>query len=418
MLEEIVEKVLHCFNGKSSAGLRNACENYRTTGDEPQKLGRHAAAVWLLMRTLIDVEQENENLKQEVLNLKQGHGAPATQSAEGAKRGDVEAKSTEQLCTAVQMPETVETRDDAVKTKKTADGNISGHEVAQAGDEAEESKADASDEYIIDYKNLMSKKAKNAARMSYGKLLKSIPKFLLETITDKELGAMSEKDLRREVVKYWELQKCVGERILKYFNDRIPQELSGKIHHVYRLRGTREKNVLNVLFTLGWDKMRALLDMYFGSNFLMGMNGKGWVADFNWLFRGDNYIKVLEGRYNKLYQHTQTEYLERQKREAENVDDVANSPAKKAKIYRRSVLKEEIKSLRGQLKEEREMNTILVRHENVERYMDGHPSWMRGYHPEKPKYYPRPDTYRDEQPRNDEEESILPPNFFDPNPAY
>ena len=107
MLEEIVEKVLHCFNGKSSAGLRNACENYRTTGDEPQKLGRHAAAVWLLMRTLIDVEQENENLKQEVLNLKQGHGAPATQSAEGAKRGDVEAKSTEQMCTAVQMSEEV-----------------------------------------------------------------------------------------------------------------------------------------------------------------------------------------------------------------------------------------------------------------------------------------------------------------------
>lgn len=33
------------------------------------------------------------------------------------------------------------------------------------------------------------------------------------------------------------------------------------------------------------------------SEFLCGKNDRGWRADFDWLLKGDNYLKVIEGRY-------------------------------------------------------------------------------------------------------------------------
>ena len=34
------------------------------------------------------------------------------------------------------------------------------------------------------------------------------------------------------------------------------------------------------------------------SDFLNGRNDRGWIADFDWLMRPNNFVKVLEGNYN------------------------------------------------------------------------------------------------------------------------
>ena len=47
----------------------------------------------------------------------------------------------------------------------------------------------------------------------------------------------------------------------------------------------------------GKESIRQMIRMVLQSPFLFGNNDRNWRADFDWLFRPTNYIKVLEGKY-------------------------------------------------------------------------------------------------------------------------
>lgn len=49
----------------------------------------------------------------------------------------------------------------------------------------------------------------------------------------------------------------------------------------------------------GLDAIYKAIDNVGKSAFLRGQNDRGWMADFNWVFKPNNFIKVLEGSYNK-----------------------------------------------------------------------------------------------------------------------
>jgi hypothetical protein len=45
------------------------------------------------------------------------------------------------------------------------------------------------------------------------------------------------------------------------------------------------------------------------SDFLKGNNNRNWTADIDWILKPNNFIKVLEGNYNKNKNQTNKDML-------------------------------------------------------------------------------------------------------------
>jgi len=62
---------------------------------------------------------------------------------------------------------------------------------------------------------------------------------------------------------------------------------------------TQRKSAINArIKEHGIDGIKKMLDNVSGSEFLQGNNDKNWTPNFDWLFKSDKFIKVLEGNYN------------------------------------------------------------------------------------------------------------------------
>ena len=48
----------------------------------------------------------------------------------------------------------------------------------------------------------------------------------------------------------------------------------------------------------GLEAVDRVFDNVLRSAFLLGRNDRGWICDFDWIFRPTNFIKILEGNYN------------------------------------------------------------------------------------------------------------------------
>ena len=81
-----------------------------------------------------------------------------------------------------------------------------------------------------------------------------------------------------EVVKFYN-DTCQSLRPVKILTDKRRAAVSA------RLREHGREAVFNVIRAAG------------RSSFLAGQNTRGWTADFDWIFRPENFVKVLEGKY-------------------------------------------------------------------------------------------------------------------------
>lgn len=82
--------------------------------------------------------------------------------------------------------------------------------------------------------------------------------------------------------------------ILEYFNQRME---SKTIPCVVKLGGRRKDFLLARLKEYGSDNVRKAIDNAAESMFLNGGNSRGFIASFEWIFRPNNFPKVLEGNY-------------------------------------------------------------------------------------------------------------------------
>lgn len=82
--------------------------------------------------------------------------------------------------------------------------------------------------------------------------------------------------------------------ILEYFNQRME---SKTIPCVVKLGGRRKDFLLARLKEYGSDSVRKAIDNAAESMFLNGGNSRGFIASFEWIFRPNNFPKVLEGNY-------------------------------------------------------------------------------------------------------------------------
>ena len=80
------------------------------------------------------------------------------------------------------------------------------------------------------------------------------------------------------------------------FNARF----AGKLPAVSRMTDSRRAAVRARIAECGPDSVTAVFDAIASSPFLCGANDRNWRADFDWIFRPRNYVKILENNYKGL----------------------------------------------------------------------------------------------------------------------
>jgi hypothetical protein len=73
---------------------------------------------------------------------------------------------------------------------------------------------------------------------------------------------------------------------------------AGRLPQVKQMSTGRRKAVKARLEENGVQSLTVVMKNVSESQFLQGKNDHGWRADFDWIFRPANYLKILEGNYN------------------------------------------------------------------------------------------------------------------------
>ncbi len=72
----------------------------------------------------------------------------------------------------------------------------------------------------------------------------------------------------------------------------------------------RKKGIMNRYKDFGEDGFINMLEKASSSDFLNGQSGSGWKANFDWLIRPTNFIKVIEGNYDNEKQSLYSRHKE------------------------------------------------------------------------------------------------------------
>lgn len=82
------------------------------------------------------------------------------------------------------------------------------------------------------------------------------------------------------------------------FKDFFNKKVKGsRIPRIIKLNNRRKSAVLARSKTYGKDALAAVIKNCISSAFLNGDNTTGFIADFDWIFRPCNFLKILEGKY-------------------------------------------------------------------------------------------------------------------------
>jgi len=86
------------------------------------------------------------------------------------------------------------------------------------------------------------------------------------------------------------------ESIIENYHSLCP-----KLNKVIAINGLRKGFMNTRVGEFGMEKVISVLRLAGESEFLNGKNDKAWKADFEWILRPQNFIKILEGKYNKQF---------------------------------------------------------------------------------------------------------------------
>lgn len=107
--------------------------------------------------------------------------------------------------------------------------------------------------------------------------------------------------LKKESINYQE--------VVEFFNNTCTQ-----LPNVQKLTEKRKKAIRNRIKEYEATKVGEVLIAVSKSSFLNGNSSMGWKANFDWIMKPENFIKILEGQYkNKEVQTKQDAKIEAQK---------------------------------------------------------------------------------------------------------
>jgi len=82
------------------------------------------------------------------------------------------------------------------------------------------------------------------------------------------------------------------EKIIKIFNDTCPN-----LPQVLKLTSQRETAIKSRIKEYSLAQIGDVIQNTADSEFLNGKNDRNWRADFDWIFKPSNFIKILENKY-------------------------------------------------------------------------------------------------------------------------
>lgn len=99
-----------------------------------------------------------------------------------------------------------------------------------------------------------------------------------------------------------ESDKIDYQKLVDYFN----RTFAGKLPTVTQLTDKRKAAIKSRMANHGKDAIFQMLLNAANSPFLLGENNQNWRADFDWIFKPTNFVKILEGNYLKREDDGQT----------------------------------------------------------------------------------------------------------------
>lgn len=93
--------------------------------------------------------------------------------------------------------------------------------------------------------------------------------------------------------------------VVDYYN----QTFAGKLSKIDVLNNSRRKAIKARIGEYGKDAVVKVFGIVLQSPFLMGDNDRNWKANFDWIFKSSNFVKIMEGNY--LKQNNETEQTKR-----------------------------------------------------------------------------------------------------------
>lgn len=82
-------------------------------------------------------------------------------------------------------------------------------------------------------------------------------------------------------------------KLISYFNQN-----RGALPEVKVLSETRRKAVRSIIKQHSKEDLIKVIEKVKGSAFLQGDNDRQWLADFDWITKSKNFVKILEGNYD------------------------------------------------------------------------------------------------------------------------
>lgn len=93
-------------------------------------------------------------------------------------------------------------------------------------------------------------------------------------------------------------QKTDLQLLIDRFNEKCKQ-----LPAALKLTDNRKKCLNSRIDEFGVDQIEVVFELVSGSEFLNGKNDRGWRADFDWILQPKNFVKIMEGTYNKNNQN-------------------------------------------------------------------------------------------------------------------
>jgi len=117
---------------------------------------------------------------------------------------------------------------------------------------------------------------------------------------DKYIIPKKEKEINKEKSPTGDTKKADKDKVdfdkfAEYYNAAMQHRA---IKPISRITDRRKENLTARTREFGKEALQTVVDKAAASDFLNGKNNKGWVADFDWIMRPNNFPKVLEGNYD------------------------------------------------------------------------------------------------------------------------
>lgn len=123
--------------------------------------------------------------------------------------------------------------------------------------------------------------------------------IIKDYVSDETSDAASEAEEKKALRSEEKEKRIFAKRIISFFNEQIKANNSAiKPVIVTTDRRISQINARAIQYDNAEEMMKTAIVKATQSTFLNGVNNRNWIATFDWIFRPNNFPKILEGNYD------------------------------------------------------------------------------------------------------------------------